>query len=121
MEKSQIDNFRKRLEDEKDLLEAELKTIGRINPDNPADWEATPDQQQEILESDDNEVGDKIEGYENNIAILVPLENRYNEIKKALGKIESGEGFGICEIGGEPIELDRLEANPAAATCKAHM
>jgi RNA polymerase-binding transcription factor DksA len=51
------------------------------------------------------------------------LEVRYNEIKSALKKIEESApgAYGLCEVGGEQIEEDRLEANPAARTCKAHM
>ncbi len=58
---------------------------------------------------------------ENNNGILSELEIRYNEIKKALEKINSGKGYGLCEVCNEPIDPARLEANPAATTCKKHM
>jgi RNA polymerase-binding transcription factor DksA len=48
------------------------------------------------------------------------LEGRRTDVKEALDKIEEGR-FGICEECGEKIEEDRLEANPSARTCKAHM
>ncbi len=51
---------------------------------------------------------------------MAVLENRWNEVRAALKKIEAGT-YGICEISGEPIEEDRLEVNPAARTCKEHM
>ena len=36
-------------------------------------------------------------------------------------KIEDGS-YGTCETGNDhPIEKERLDANPAARTCKAHM
>jgi RNA polymerase-binding transcription factor DksA len=35
-------------------------------------------------------------------------------------QIEKG-AYGTCKICGEKIEEDRLEANPAAQTCKLHM
>ena len=38
----------------------------------------------------------------------------------ALERIEKGT-YGICEVGNEEIEEDRLNANPAARTCKAHL
>ncbi|MEK7091498.1 MAG: TraR/DksA C4-type zinc finger protein [Patescibacteria group bacterium] len=38
----------------------------------------------------------------------------------ALAKIDAGN-YGLCEISQEPIELDRLEANPSARTCKKHL
>ena len=100
-------------------LEAELKTVGRVNPDNPKDWEPIPEKM-DILASDDNEVADSIEAFEENTAILKELEIRYNDVKRALGKITDGS-YGICETGKEPIEKERLEANPAARTCKKHL
>ena len=41
-------------------------------------------------------------------------------ILKALEKIEKGE-YGTCEVCAAEIEEDRLEANPSARTCKAHV
>ena len=40
----------------------------------------------------------------------------------ALGGAAIAAGtYGTCEVSGEQIEEDRLEADPAARTCKAHM
>jgi len=112
------DHFRERLIEEKTKLEAELQTIGRRNPENPNDWEALP--QETGQESDPNDAADLISHYEDNTAILKDLEIRYNEVLAALTRIENGT-YGTCEISGDPIEEDRLEADPAASTCKAHM
>ena len=101
------------------MVERELNEVGRKNPDNKADWEAEP-ADTGADSADENEVADKIEEYERNTAILKDLEIRYNDIKDALKKIEAGK-YGFCEISGEPIEEDRLIANPAARTCKQHM
>ena len=119
MTNTELDGFKQKLEAEKMLLEAQLSTVGTINPQNPADWIASntePDKER----SDENEVADSMEELQNNSAILNQLEVRHNEIIRALEKIEAGT-FGTCEVSGEPIELDRLEANPAARTSKAHM
>lgn len=112
--------FRKKLEDELALLESELKSVGRVNPDNPKDWEARP-QETEVWHSDEEEVAEKLEGYRENTAILNQLEVRYDEVKRALEKIKTGKGYGLCEIDQKPIEIARLEANPAATTCLEHM
>ena len=112
------DHFRERLIEEKTKLEAELQTIGRRNPENPNDWEALP--QETGQESDPNDAADLISHYEDNTAILKDLEIRYNEVLAALTRIENGT-YGTCEVSGDPIEEDRLEADPAASTCKAHM
>ena len=111
--------FKEKLEAELALVEAELKTVGQKNPDNKADWEAKPADLGEDS-ADENETADKIEEYEENTAVLKELETKYNDLKVALDKIESGT-YGLCEVSNEPIESDRLEANPAARTCKVHM
>lgn len=110
--------YKEKLENELKLVESELKSIGRKNPENEEDWEAVPDT--DILKSDEDEVADKIDDYETNTGILKQLEIRYHEIKEALERIDA-ETFGICNVGGEPIEEARLEANPAATTCVKHM
>ncbi len=52
--------------------------------------------------------------------ILEQLEKQMSEIDAALERIENGT-YGICEISGQPIEKERLEANPSARTCIKHM
>lgn len=111
-------HFKELLEKELETLETELSTVGRKNPENAGDWEAT--EKMDIDTADEDEVADSMTEYENNKGILDQLETRLSEVKSALKKIEDNT-YGICEISGQPIESDRLEANPAARTCKAHM
>jgi RNA polymerase-binding transcription factor DksA len=113
-----IEYFRTRLTEEKATLESELATVGRKNPSNPNDWEAVPEETG--LEADPNDRADQMEEFGNNHAILKDLENRYNDVIAALARIEDGT-YGICVVSGDAIEEDRLEADPAAATSKAHM
>lgn len=112
------DHFRTRLTEEKATLEAELATVGRKNPSNPGDWEPVPEDAS--MEPDPNDQADQMEEFGNNNAILVDLEKRYNDVVDALARIDAGT-YGICEVSGEQIEEDRLEADPAARTSKAHM
>ena len=114
-----IKHFKDMLSKEAGLLETELATIGRKNPGQSSDWEAV-EPEVDRDRADGTEVADNIEQYENNSAILDQLEIRLKEVRNALEKIEKGK-YGICEVSGEQIELDRLEANPAATTCKLHM
>lgn len=107
------------LEDERARIENELSGVGRINPGNPNDWEATPGNM-DVSRADKNESADAVEEYEVRNAIEVELEKRLNSVKAALAHIASGT-YGICSIGGEEIEDDRLKANPSATTCKQHM
>jgi len=110
--------FKEKLENELKNLDGQLKDVGRINPDNPRDWQPVPEEH-DAMRADKNEVADNMEDYEENTAIVRELEIRYNQVKRALGKIEDGT-YGTCEVGGEPIDPRRLEANPAAMTCVAH-
>ncbi len=110
--------FSSRLTAEKATLEAELASIGRKNPSNPADWEAVPSETGQ--EADPNDAADMIEDFEANTAILKDLEARYQAVLAALARIEEGT-YGTCTVGGEEIEAARLEADPAAATCVAHL
>ncbi|MDO8565050.1 MAG: TraR/DksA C4-type zinc finger protein [bacterium] len=113
-------HFKNKLEEEKKILEKELAQVGRINPDNPSDWEATPPADRDISQADENTAADAIEGYEDNVAIVKTLEERYNDIKSGLDKIKHGT-YGVCQVCQKEIEVDRLEANPSARTCKQHM
>ena len=112
-------HFKALLEKELKILETELKSVGHVNPNNPKDWEASSGEV-DINASDSADIADNIESYESNTAILKPLEIQYNNVKLALDKIKKGT-YGICEVSGEPIEKERLEANPAARTSMAHM
>lgn len=115
----QIDTFKSRLEEEKANLETQLSKLGSRNPSNPSDWvpsNVSGDQGG----ADRNENADIVESMHDNNAALNELEGRLNNVLLALEKIEKGE-YGVCEVSGTPIELDRLEANPSARTCKAHM
>jgi RNA polymerase-binding transcription factor DksA len=111
-------HFKELLEKELATLENELSTVGRKNPDSKDDWEAT--ESEDIDTAEDAEVANSIETFENNKGLVAQLEVQLNNVQKALEKIKDGT-YGKCEVCGEPIEQDRLEANPSAATCKAHM
>jgi RNA polymerase-binding transcription factor DksA len=119
MTKIDTEYFKNKLLEEKTKLISELKTVARINPDNPNDWEPLPGEKNEDT-ADANDFAGSIENYEENTALVKELETQLKEVDSALGKIESGK-YGFCEISGEEIENDRLEANPAARTCKAHI
>jgi len=110
--------FKEKLETELATLETELKSVGHINPDNPKDWEASSGDV-DINASDSADIADNIENYESNTAILKQLETQHSGVKLALEKIAQGT-YGVCEVGGELIEKNRLEANPSARTCLAH-
>lgn len=110
--------YKEQLIAEQARLEGELQAVGTRSPTNPGDWEAKP--QETGQESDPVDQADMMEGFGENAAILEDLEIRYREVLAALARIENGT-YGVCTLSGEPIEEDRLAADPAALTCKAHM
>ncbi|CAN5132652.1 hypothetical protein BH11PAT3_BH11PAT3_1280 [soil metagenome] len=111
--------LKKKLLEEKASLEKELTNVGRKNPDSPSNWEALPPEK-DVSQADENTVADGISDYEENNAIVKTLEARLRDVRSGLDKIEKGV-FGVCQVCKKEIEADRLEANPAARTCKEHM
>ncbi len=119
METEILEYYKKKLEVEKNLLHKELGAVGQVNPLNGEDFEPKKSDL-DIDTADRNEVADELTEFGNNTAITIDLEIRLSEVNRALEKIRVGT-YGICEVSGQPIEKDRLEANPAARTCKAHL
>ncbi len=112
-------DYMKELEAELAELTRELTSIGIHNPENPSDWIAVPEGV-DANQSDTDLLADVVEEWDERAALVATLERRYNDITRALAKITAGT-FGTCEICSAPIESDRLEVNPSARTCKAHM
>jgi len=95
-----------KLEEELDTVLQELTELGAEDIDQTA------------TESD--ELADRMEEHGENLAEKAVLKTRKMEIEAALARMEAGT-YGFCEECGEKIEEDRLEVNPAAATCTMHM
>lgn len=112
------EKFKQLLTEEKKILEIDLSRVGRKNPNNPNDWETTPEKDVDLQFRD--EIPDFLETMEEKEATEIELEQRLREVDLALKKISEGK-YGVCEIGGEEIEEARLDANPAARTCKQHL
>lgn len=107
------------LEEELADITKELSTLGVQDATVAEDWITTPADPIDA-EADLNLAADRSEDWQERRAVLATLETRFNNIRRALKKIEDGT-FGICEIGGEEIEADRLNALPSARTCKTHI
>jgi RNA polymerase-binding transcription factor DksA len=111
--------YGEKLSHEKARLEEELGHLGIRDPKDQENWDvAVP--VNDVMPSDENELADKAEESHIGSIVVDELKARYRLICHALGRIDAGT-YGTCEISGEPIEEDRLEANPAARTCKAHI
>ncbi len=107
-----------KLAEEKERLEKEMRSVGRPTPGVPGDWEPVPSETG--TEPDLVDQADITISGEGNAAILADLEARYEHVRLALRRIEAGT-YGVCEVCGEAIEEERLEADPAATTCVVHL
>jgi len=114
-----IPAFKARLTAMLAALTNELKTIGIHDPHNPQDWVAVPEGV-DVNEPDTDLIADVVEEWDERQGLVASLEHQYNDIMRALAKIEGGT-YGTCEVCGGVIEDDRLDANPSARTDKAHM
>lgn len=124
MIKIDITQFKKKLKEEKQKLETELKETSIKNPKDSRDWQAVYPERDldERMEADPADAGDKIEEYQERYDLNDVLEKRLNSVKDALKSIANGT-YGKCKIGGKEhdIEPARLTANPAATTCIDHI
>lgn len=111
--------YKERLEKELQELTEELSGLGIHNPKVEADWIATPEDPVKA-EADENVAADQKEEWMQEHGVTEELQTRYNNVKHALTKIEDGS-YGVCEVSGETIEEERLNANPAARTCIKHI
>ena len=115
MDKKKI---KEQLEEERDVLIEQLKDMGKMNPET-GDWEPTPEDLG-YTESDQNDIADRFEEYESRSSMMEVLEPRLKNILTALKKLNN-DSFGLCKVCKKPIETARMEANPAAKTCKEHL
>lgn len=110
--------IKEKLEIERDVLLEELRDMGKLNTETN-EWEAIPEEL-DSPESDQNDMADRFEDFEAKSSMIKTLEPRLNNILKALKGLNK-ESFGKCEVCKKDIEMTRLEANPAARTCKEHL
>ena len=112
-----LEELRAQLEVEKENLEEERASHGRVL-DDTGDWVGASTGF-EGEEADPNDVADQIEELATNVPLVEELETRHRDVIDALEKMDEGV-YGICEVSNEPIPLDRLKANPSARTLLEH-
>lgn len=118
MNTKDLEYFKAKLVAEKTDLEEELSGIARKDKSSASGWDATSGDIK-IDPADDNEVADKLEELEENNGIASKLEEQLKEVRDALSRIEKGI-YGLDETTNEPIQRERLEANPSARTAIKH-
>lgn len=103
--KEALTNYKAILEDEKTILEQEIK-----------DLETAPDYGGDSIDIDTEET-DESEVTSTNIALMQPLKVRLQEVNDALSKIVNG-GYGICEACKKEIDGELLTINPESRLCR---
>jgi len=112
-----LEELRAKLEAERDELEEELASHGRVLNEE-GDWGGS-DGGDEGEEPDPLDAGNNIEELVTNVPLVEELEEKHTDVMDALEKMDQGI-YGLCEQCGEAIPTDRLRANPSARTDVAH-
>lgn len=112
-----IQDQKKKLLDQKNRIEEELSPLAI--KDEHGIWQAKQTETNELM-ADREEVAEAVTEFQENSSFVEDLKNQILDINEALVNIEIGK-YGICVTCSNPIEEDRLLANPAALTCKLHM
>lgn len=109
---------------ERDLLTKELETIAAPDLSLPGDWDVKHSEwgENQITSKEELEGGESVNESDEdtkNKALSDHLELRLKEVNDALKRMEDGN-YGVCEVCKAPISIERLKANPAAATDIEH-
>ena len=115
MKKEFITAMKKRLEDERDRIVAELNKIGIKDPNaSEEDWNA----RYVDVGSDTADNAYEVDQFATNKSIEHELEKSLRDINKALKRVEDGT-YGVCKYCSEEVNEKRLEARPDASSCIA--
>ncbi len=111
MQQHELDQLKQDLLQEKERLEAEVRSYKSEDPFLAEDR----DMEIHSIDNDstDNEAHDRIEG------VRESLKEDLSRVLLAIRKIDDGK-YGLCEKCDQEIELDRLQANPTAQFCLTH-
>ncbi len=107
-----LDKFRRQLEELRADLRAELTDLqdesANVNQDTSYGVKNHP-----------AEDATELFLRERNLAVSGDLRQELQDVEHALERIQAGT-YGKCEVCGEPINPERLEARPAATLCIRH-
>lgn len=115
-----LQELRAALDAERDSLQDELVMYGKQD-ETTGEWEGSSADETggNGEESDPTDAADQIEELVVNVPLVADLQKRMREVEAALRRMDEG-AYGICEVCGEEIPLERLQANPAARMCIEH-
>jgi YteA family regulatory protein len=113
----QLQNLRLNLQEEKQWLVQHMEANGHFGLS-----ESLRDQTGELSTNDNHpaDLGSELFERSKDIALNENYEHHFDEITKALERIEH-DCYGLCVDCGDPIPYERLQAVPTALYCKAHV
>ncbi|MCI0424591.1 MAG: TraR/DksA C4-type zinc finger protein [Actinobacteria bacterium] len=110
--KTTVDRFRRRLEDERDRLEAQIAEYEREIEEarlTESSSDRSPDPGNAEASSMKLEYAKELSIEQNTLDLL-------GKVRRALGRVERGE-YGVCESCGKAIPLERLDVLPYTTLC----
>jgi RNA polymerase-binding transcription factor DksA len=118
MNQQLIKKLKHKLEEEKKAIQKELQSFAEEDKKLKGDWDTRfPRFDKETGGSSLEKAADEVEQYEALLPIEFSLEKKLQNINSALERIKKGQ-YGICKKCKKTISPERLEAFPAAETCK---
>ncbi len=102
-----VDEIRLRLEDERTVLERELRPLTQVTRDPTA----TIGFGKRVGEGTSDAIG-RIE----RVGQAEVLATKLADVQRALGKLDDGS-YGICDRCGATISPERLDARPSSVLC----
>ena len=122
IEKHIVLEFEKRLEEEKARIEKELSEIATKTPGKKGGWSASypfSDDDRSGSSGSLEDMENETEEFQERLSEEDTLERRLHEISEALNRVSTNT-YGDCTVCGKAIPMERLNANPAAATDIQH-
>ena len=113
MNKKLIEDFKKKLENQKEAITKELNSFAVEDKSLKNNWDVKyPNREGGNME----EEADEVQEYDNLLSLENNLELRLKDINSALEKIKNNQ-YGICEKCDSKIDEKRLQACPEARAC----
>lgn len=117
MTKKTLEEFEKKLKEQKNILEGELSRFAEKDENLKGDWDTKyPHSNSGAGGQALEDAADQVEEYSNLLAIEHNMELRVQDINLALDKIKKGK-YGKCEKCGKDIDKERLAIYPEARFC----
>ena len=104
--------FRHLLEEERGRLEATIANLNR----NLAESQKESIQELSSYDQHSTDLGSETLERSKDVGLRDNAKLQLTMVQEAMERLEDGT-YGICESCGQPIDLDRLRAMPAATTC----